>query len=76
MLDEPQAMPETHGYATSGWNAAPVAGTVIARIAPLLGIEPRFDLPTADKLILASARALTLCFATGSVLLDATCSCA
>ena len=26
MLDEPQAIPETHGYATSGWNAAPTAG--------------------------------------------------
>ena len=31
----------------------PTAGKVIARIAPLLGIEPRFDLPTADRLILA-----------------------
>ena len=55
MLDEPQALPETHGYATSGWNAVPVGGAVIARIAPLLGIEPRFELPPADKLILASA---------------------
>ena len=45
MLDEPQALPETQGYATSGWNAAPVAGNVIAKIAPMLGLEPRFDLP-------------------------------
>src|SRR5205807_6083216 len=37
MLDEPQAIPETHGFATSGWNAAPTTGKVIARIAPLLG---------------------------------------
>jgi len=29
---------------------------VIARIAPLLGIEPRFDLPPADQQILASTR--------------------
>jgi cell division protein FtsI (penicillin-binding protein 3) len=57
MLDEPQATPETHGFTTSGWNAVPVGGAVIARIAPLLGLEPRFDLPTADKLILASAGA-------------------
>jgi hypothetical protein len=28
---------------------------VIARIAPLLGLEPRFELPPSDKLILASA---------------------
>ena len=56
MLDEPQVIPETHGYATSGWNAAPTAGLIIARIAPLLAITPRFDLPPADKQILASAR--------------------
>jgi cell division protein FtsI (penicillin-binding protein 3) len=56
MLDEPKPLPETHGYATSGWNAVPVGGTVIARIAPLLGLEPRFDLAPSDKLILASAR--------------------
>jgi cell division protein FtsI (penicillin-binding protein 3) len=55
MLDEPQPLPETHGYATSGWNAVPVGGALVARIAPLLGIEPRFELPAADKLILASA---------------------
>ena len=45
----------THGFATSGWNAAPTAGKVIARIAPLLGIEPRFDLPPSEQLILAKA---------------------
>jgi cell division protein FtsI (penicillin-binding protein 3) len=56
MLDEPQVIAETQGYATSGWNAAPTAGLVIARIAPLLAITPRFDLPPADQLILASAQ--------------------
>ncbi len=56
MLDEPQAIPETHGFATSGWNVVPAAAKVIERIAPLLGLEPRFDLPTADRLILASAK--------------------
>ena len=55
MLDEPQPTADTHGYATSGWNAVPVGGAVIARIAPLLGIEPRFELPVSEKLILASA---------------------
>jgi cell division protein FtsI (penicillin-binding protein 3) len=53
MLDEPQGLAETNGYATSGWNAAPAAGKIIARIAPMLGIEPRFELPTAERLILA-----------------------
>jgi cell division protein FtsI (penicillin-binding protein 3) len=56
MLDEPKATPETHGYATSGWNAVPVGGAVIARVAPLLGLEPRFDLPPAERLILAKVR--------------------
>jgi cell division protein FtsI (penicillin-binding protein 3) len=56
MLDEPKPTAETHGFATSGWNAAPVAAKVITRIAPLLGLEPRFDLPAADQLILASAK--------------------
>jgi cell division protein FtsI (penicillin-binding protein 3) len=55
MLDEPQPSPETHGYATAGWNAAPTAARVIERIAPLLDLPPRFDLPKADQLILAKA---------------------
>jgi hypothetical protein len=29
---------------------------VIGRIAPLLGLEPRFDLAPSEKLFLASAR--------------------
>jgi cell division protein FtsI (penicillin-binding protein 3) len=33
----------------------PVGGAIVSRIAPLLGIEPRFDLAPSDKLILASA---------------------
>jgi cell division protein FtsI (penicillin-binding protein 3) len=56
MLDEPKATSETHGFTTSGWNAVPVGGRVVARIAPLLGIEPRMDLPPADQLILASLK--------------------
>jgi cell division protein FtsI (penicillin-binding protein 3) len=55
MLDEPQPLKETFGFATAGWNTAPTAGKVIARIAPLLGLEPRFDLPPAESLILARA---------------------
>jgi cell division protein FtsI (penicillin-binding protein 3) len=52
MLDEPKPIPETKGFATSGWNAAPVTAKVITRIAPLLGLEPRPDLPPAERLIL------------------------
>jgi cell division protein FtsI (penicillin-binding protein 3) len=57
MLDEPQPLKETYGQIASGWNAVPTAGNVIARIGPLLGIEPRYDLPPADRLILAASTA-------------------
>ena len=40
MLDEPKGSKATHGYATAGWNAAPVTGRIIRRIAPLLGVLP------------------------------------
>ncbi len=40
MLDEPQGNAETFGYATAGWTAAPSVGNVVARIGPLLGIQP------------------------------------
>jgi cell division protein FtsI (penicillin-binding protein 3) len=56
ILDEPQPLAETFGFQTSGWNAVPTAGKVIARIAPMLGIEPRFDLPPPDQLILAKVK--------------------
>src|SRR3954447_6776275 len=56
MLDEPQPLKETFGLITSGWNAVPTGGKVIARIAPLLGMEPRFDLPPSERLILAASK--------------------
>lgn len=40
LLDEPKGTPETYGYATAGWTAAPVVGDVISRIGPLLGVPP------------------------------------
>jgi cell division protein FtsI (penicillin-binding protein 3) len=39
MLDQPNATPDTFGFATGGWTAAPAAGRVIERIAPLLGVQ-------------------------------------
>ena len=56
MIDEPKGLPETHGFITSGWKTVPVGGKVIARVAPLLGIQPRFDLPPSDRLILATSK--------------------
>lgn len=41
MLDEPKASAETRNFRGAGWNAAPAAGRVVLRIAPLLGVEPR-----------------------------------
>lgn len=43
VLDSPKAG-EVRGR-TAAWNAAPTAGRVIERIAPILGVEPRFDEP-------------------------------
>ncbi len=38
LFDEPHATPKTFGFITAGWNAAPVAGRVIDRIAPFLHV--------------------------------------
>ncbi len=50
MLDEPKPTPETHGFATAGWNAVPTASKIIERVAPLLGIEPQFSADDLAKL--------------------------
>lgn len=39
VFDEPKPAPDTYGYATAGWNSARVAGAVVARIAPMLGVR-------------------------------------
>ncbi|MEE9380962.1 MAG: penicillin-binding protein 2 [Hyphomonadaceae bacterium] len=46
VLDEPKAG-EGRGR-TASWNAAPTAGRVIERIAPMLGIVPEFDAGRRD----------------------------
>ncbi len=43
VLDSPKAGADRGR--TAAWNAAPTAGRVIERIAPILGVEPRFDDP-------------------------------
>ena len=45
IMDEPQAISGTYGFSTAGWNAGPVTGDVIERVAPLLGVPPRFEPP-------------------------------
>jgi len=45
LYDEPQGLPETYGYSTAAWNAGVTTGKVIERVAPLLGLPPRFEKP-------------------------------
>ena len=39
MLDEPKGTKETLGQATGGWVAAPIIGSIVKRIAPILGFR-------------------------------------
>lgn len=45
ILDEPKPLPETYGFRTSGWNAVPVTGTIMARVLPLLLGSPTWAPP-------------------------------
>ena len=45
VMDEPQPLPETHGYRTAAWNAGSVTGKIIERTGPLLGAPPRLEPP-------------------------------
>ncbi|MGL4728221.1 MAG: peptidoglycan D,D-transpeptidase FtsI family protein [Bosea sp. (in: a-proteobacteria)] len=53
LMDEPKGLPETHGYATSGWNASPTTGRIIERVAPILGLPPRFEPPNQPFPVMA-----------------------
>ena len=48
MIDEPKGNKSTYGFATGGMISAPVVGRVIARMGPMLGIKPRYDVPKDD----------------------------
>lgn len=58
MMDEPHATPETGGFTTGGEVSAPIAGKVIARIAPLLGVR-RIAAAAPDPKAPVDAAALT-----------------
>ncbi len=45
IMDEPQGLPESGGYATAAWNSGVVTGRVIERVSPILGLPPQFDPP-------------------------------
>lgn len=42
MLDEPKGLKETWNFTTSGWNAAPVGGSIIKSIAPQLNVPANY----------------------------------
>ncbi len=48
LLFEPQRTAETDGERLAGTNAAPLAGRVVARIAPLLGVVPVMEEAMAE----------------------------
>ncbi len=45
IMDEPQGLPETGGYATAAYNSGHVTGQIIERVGPILGLAPRFEPP-------------------------------
>ena len=49
MMNEPKVMPETGGFTTGGAVSAPIAGKVIARIGPLLGVARKQTTPPIAK---------------------------
>jgi len=52
LLDEPKGTKETFGFATAGWNAAPTVGKIIARIAPMLGLESNVEIEAMEPEVL------------------------
>lgn len=54
MLKDPKRLPETYGFATAGWNAAPAAGRVIDRIAPFVGVRRAPSTPAVSPIAAAA----------------------
>jgi cell division protein FtsI (penicillin-binding protein 3) len=49
-LDEPVETSGSEPRRTAGWTAVPVAGEIIRRAAPLLGLRPVVEPPPVDEL--------------------------
>lgn len=43
MVDEPQGIKESYGYATGGWVAAPAVKNIVESMASILGLQPDFN---------------------------------
>jgi cell division protein FtsI (penicillin-binding protein 3) len=57
MLDEPQPLPETYGFATAGWNAVPTTGKILERLVAILDMEPHLSEADIEKLTKAQKKA-------------------
>jgi len=53
IYDDPQPAPEDHGYHTAAYNAGRVAGAMIRRAQPLLGVPPMKEAPSEPFPIIA-----------------------
>jgi cell division protein FtsI (penicillin-binding protein 3) len=53
IYDEPKGYAESGGYSTAAWNAGITTGRVIERVAPILGLPPRFEPPVAPFPLMA-----------------------
>jgi len=53
IYDDPQPAPEDHGYHTAAYNAGRVAGALIRRVEPLIGVPPMKEPPTEPFPIIA-----------------------
>lgn len=53
-LDEPVETSGSEPRRTAGWTAVPVAGEIVRRAAPLLGLRPKVEAPPVDGLTAVS----------------------
>jgi cell division protein FtsI (penicillin-binding protein 3) len=53
IYDEPKGYAESGGYSTAAWNAGVTTGKLVERAAPILGLPPRFEPPTAPFPLMA-----------------------
>ena len=53
-LDEAQDTSGPEPKRTAGWTAVPVSAEIIARVAPLLGLRPKFDIQSPVGVILSN----------------------
>lgn len=53
-LDEPVETSGSEPRRTAGWTAVPVAGEIIRRVAPLMGLRPVVEPPPVDELTAVS----------------------